>query len=336
MMTTLLSSLAIIAAAFLPVLWFTAKVRSILIARAVLDHPNERSSHTTPTPRGGGWALIAVLIPGMLTTGFAYGLDASYLGLLAAVVLLAGISWMDDKHHVNPAIRLGLHIVAAILGSLSFTHDQSLFAGYVPLWLDRTFMILGWAWFMNLYNFMDGIDGITGVETITIATGACLLLSATGIVAPALDTLTLILTGACLGFLVFNWHPAKIFLGDIGSVPLGFLTGFCLLFLATHGHLIPALILPFYYLADSGITITKRALRGEKIWQAHRQHFYQQAARGLKRHDRVVYAIIAANIGLLCAALAAVELPLFGVGSGAVIVAILLVWMHKSGQATAA
>ena len=326
------SSLAIIAATFIPTSILTAWVRRILIRRAVLDHPNERSSHTTPTPRGGGWAIMAVLVPGIIATGFYCQLPVAYLGIIAAVLLLAGISWMDDRKGVNPAIRLGLHIIAAFLGSLCFNDNQSLFSGYIPLWLDRAIMIIGWAWFMNLYNFMDGIDGITGAETISIATGVCLLLAATGMNAPALDTLTLILTGTSLGFLAYNWHPAKIFLGDIGSLPLGFLTGFCLLSIAVNGHLIPALIIPLYYLADSGITIIRRALRGEKVWQAHRQHFYQQAARGLGRHDKVVYTIIFANLGLIGAAGWSVFNPMAGLGLGMVIVALLLGWLHKSGQ----
>jgi UDP-N-acetylmuramyl pentapeptide phosphotransferase/UDP-N-acetylglucosamine-1-phosphate transferase len=207
---------------------------------------------------------------------------------------------------------------------------QTLFSGALPFWLDRTLMIVGWAWFINLYNFMDGIDGITCTETIAIATGACLLMTTMNINDPFLDVLTLMLTGACLGFLALNWHPAKIFMGDVGSIPLGYLTGYALLTIAIHGHLIPALILPLYYLTDSGITIAKRALRGEKIWQAHRQHFYQRAARGLGRHDQVVFYIALANIAFIFAAILAATAPLQGALCAAVIVAILLLKMHKS------
>jgi UDP-N-acetylmuramyl pentapeptide phosphotransferase/UDP-N-acetylglucosamine-1-phosphate transferase len=151
-----------------------------------------------------------------------------------------------------------------------------------------------------------------------------------GINDPYLDFLTLILTGVCLGFLAYNWHPAKIFLGDIGSVPLGFLIGFCLITLAVKGYLIAALILPLYYFADSGITLGKRTMRGEKIWQAHRQHFYQKAALGVERHDKVVLWIIFANIGLISTALWAVSYPWSGLTAGLLIVAILLRKMHKS------
>ncbi len=227
-------------------------------------------------------------------------------------------------------MRLSMHIMAACWGSFAFAPNEMLLSGAVPFWLDRTLMILGWAWFINLYNFMDGIDGITGVETISIVTGICLVMTAAGISDPFVDFLTLVLTGACLGFLVYNWHPAKIFLGDVGSVPLGYLTGFCLIALAVKGHLIAGLILPLYYLADSGITLIKRALRREKIWQAHREHFYQKAALAWGRHDKVVYAIIIANIGLLAAALGSVSNPAGGLIASILMVAILLIKLHKT------
>jgi UDP-N-acetylmuramyl pentapeptide phosphotransferase/UDP-N-acetylglucosamine-1-phosphate transferase len=227
-----------------------------------------------------------------------------------------------------------MHIFAACLGSLAFPPDAMLFNDALPFWLDRSIMIVGWAWFINLYNFMDGIDGITGAETISLATGVCLLLDAAGIVDPFTLNATLLLTGACLGFLALNWHPAKIFLGDVGSVPLGFLGGYILLALALHGHLIPAAILPLYYLADSGLTLARRALKGEKVWQAHRQHFYQQAAQGAGRHDRVVFLIIVANIALIGAASTAVTKPLTGFALGLAIVAILLANMHKIAATT--
>jgi UDP-N-acetylmuramyl pentapeptide phosphotransferase/UDP-N-acetylglucosamine-1-phosphate transferase len=194
----------------------------------------------------------------------------------------------------------------------------------LPFWLDRTIMIIGWAWFINLYNFMDGIDGITGVESISISAGVCFTFSIAGISNPFAGGLSTLIIGACLGFLALNWHPAKIFLGDVGSIPLGYLCGFLLLTLAVKGQLIPALIIPAYYLADSGITLMRRAARGEKVWQAHREHFYQIAAQRLGRHDRVVWRIIATNIGLIGAAAIAVNQPLTGILAGGIIVAISL------------
>ncbi|MDE1900944.1 MAG: glycosyltransferase family 4 protein [Alphaproteobacteria bacterium] len=327
-------SAAVIAASFAASMILTALVRQILLRRAMLDIPNERSSHSAPVPRGGGWAIVAVMLPGLAGASFVFDHDIRQVPLIIGIMLLAGISWLDDRKGMGAAQRLSLHLIAACLGSLAFMPDQLLLGGAVPFWLDRTVMIIGWAWFINLYNFMDGIDGITGVETVSVATGTCLVMTAAGIVDPVVSCATLLLTGACLGFLAHNWHPAKIFLGDIGSVPLGYIVAFCLITLAVHGHLIPALILPLYYLADSGITIVKRAVRGEKIWQAHRQHFYQQATRGVGRHDIVALMIAVANIGLVVAAIAAVSAPWAGGVAGVVIVAVLLKKMHKVASLT--
>lgn len=329
-MTNFIVPMGVILITFLLTLGLTAWVRRLLLSHALLDHPNERSSHTLPVPRGGGWALIIVILGALSSILFLNQVfSLTLVGLLSGCLLLVYISWRDDRQSVSPAMRLSCHIVAACLGSLAFSSDQMIFSDTLPFWLDRLIMILGWAWFMNLYNFMDGIDGITSVETITLATGSCLLLSATGLDIPYMHFLSLILTGTCLGFLCFNWHPAKIFLGDIGSVPLGFMTGFLLLSFAVHGYLISALIMPLYYLADSGITLMRRALKGEKIWQAHRQHFYQQAVQRLIRHDLVIYRIIAANLVLLALAILAVTLPWVALPLAIVVVAILLGWMHK-------
>ncbi|MGB9152730.1 MAG: glycosyltransferase family 4 protein [Alphaproteobacteria bacterium] len=327
-------SLSVIMACFFLAIVLTSLVKNILLKNAVLDIPNERSSHKIPVPRGGGWALLAVLVPGLIGAFAFLDHDLRHMGLILAVLLLAFISWLDDRWRVSAGLRFSVHIVAACLGSFSFLPEEMLFGGAVPFWLDRTLMIVGWVWFINLYNFMDGIDGLTGVETISISTGICLVIAAAGIDEPFVEFLTLILTGACLGFLAHNWHPAKIFMGDVGSVPLGYLTGFCLLSIAVTrgaggGHLAPALLLPLYYLADSGITITKRALRGERIWEAHRQHFYQRAALSAGRHDTVVFWIMSANFGLILAAVLAVAHPLMGLVGGGLIVVLLLGKLHR-------
>jgi UDP-N-acetylmuramyl pentapeptide phosphotransferase/UDP-N-acetylglucosamine-1-phosphate transferase len=325
------SSISVIAISFIFSLIMTLRVRSLLVKRAILDQPNARSSHTVPVPRGGGWGVLSVLIAGMLITAFKQHSFVLHSELMLGVVILAFVSWRDDHKGVSPVKRLGVHLLAAFLGSLCFAHDQTLFGTILPFWLDRAIMIIGWALFMNFYNFMDGIDGITGVETIALAGGSCLVMTLTGLNDPFLSVLTSLLTGVCLGFLALNWHPAKIFLGDVGSVPLGYLTGFALLTLAINGYPAPALILPAYYLADSGVTLIKRALKREKIWQAHRQHFYQRATLALKRHDKVVYAIIIANITLIGLSLYAVTHPLRALSAAAIVVVLLLGWMHRTG-----
>ena len=311
--------------------FLTLRVRQNLLRRAQLDVPNDRSMHKEPVPRGGGIAVMAVIYTGMTLVLCAQKNIAPQCWLMMAAFLLIFVSWCDDrkKGGIGVGLRLGSHLLAAYLASLALPPETMLFEGLVPFWLDRALMILGWAWFMNLYNFMDGIDGITCVESIVVASGVALLLLVLNIGDMPTYALITLIVGACLGFLLLNWHPAKIFLGDVGSVPLGLLIGYLLLLLVAGHHPFSALILPLYYLADSGITITKRALHGEKIWKPHRQHFYQRAAQAIGRHDTVVRWIRRADLTLIWAALIALAAPWAGLGLAFVIVAFLLFKLHK-------
>ncbi len=308
----------------------TALVRRHLVRHQVLDRPNERSMHTEPVPRGGGLAILIVLFAGLAFVLQDKLLQAPTSWILASVLLLAFVSWIDDRQHVSPVLRLGAHIVAAFTGSLAFPDDALLFSGLLPFWADRLVIVAVWAWFINLSNFMDGIDGIAASETISLVTGVALLLGVLLHHDPFIIALQTLLLGACCGFLAFNWHPAKIFLGDVGSVPLGFITGFLLLQVALLGYPLPALILPLYYLADSGVTLVGRIIKREKFWQPHRQHFYQRAAQGAGRHDPVVIWIQLTNLALIATALISLSQPWTGAGLAIILVALLLARMHKS------
>lgn len=271
--------------------------------RAIMDHPNERSSHTRPTPRGGGLAVTpAILFAWAMITVTAA--EAWAWVLIGGACALLAASWIDDRHGLPPAPRFAIHGAMVVLALSLLPNDALVFQGWLPVWADRVLAGLGWLWFVNLYNFMDGIDGITGIETASLGIGIALVAMIAG-AASGLIPLALATAAAALAFLFFNWHPARIFLGDSGSVPLGFLLGGLLVHLAIAGQLAAALILPAYYLADATITLAKRALRGEKVWQAHRQHFYQRALGGGRRHDRVALAILAGNLGLVAAAMLA-------------------------------
>jgi UDP-N-acetylmuramyl pentapeptide phosphotransferase/UDP-N-acetylglucosamine-1-phosphate transferase len=201
------------------------------------------------------------------------------------------------------------------------------FQELLPDWLDTVAAAVLWLWFLNLFNFMDGIDGITGVETVAIGGGlaAFALFAGEG---PSTAWFGATLAAAAAGFLVWNWHPARIFLGDVGSVPVGYLLGFLLLSLAAQGHWAPALILPGYYLADATITLVRRTLRGERIWQAHAQHFYQRAVQDGLSHAQVSLAILAADLVLIGLAMTALAHPLPSVAAAALVVAALLAWMR--------
>ncbi|HEX9790431.1 MAG TPA: glycosyltransferase family 4 protein [Kiloniellales bacterium] len=281
-------------------------VRQMLLCHAVLDRPNARSSHATPLPRGGGLGLMVVV-------SLAWAAAAAWLGsappgfppVMAGVAVLAVISWLDDVRGSLPvAARLAAQIMAVAVALLSFPDAGLVFQGALPWLFDRLATALLWLWFINLFNFMDGIDGITGVETAALGMGLALVAWLAGLAAPQV-AMPALLAAAALGFLAWNWAPARIFLGDVGSIPLGFVLGWLLLITAAHGQWLAAAILPLYYLADATITLVRRLLRGEQVWRAHRAHFYQRAVASGATHAAVAAKVLACNLALIGLAVAA-------------------------------
>ncbi|MBF0353664.1 MAG: glycosyltransferase family 4 protein [Alphaproteobacteria bacterium] len=304
-----------------------ATVRLLLVwlqKRAILDRPNERSSHSVPTPRGGGLAVMAVVLGGWAFLALREGAPARLGVLILASLVLIGVSWLDDRRPggMSPLWRLIVQIGAVLLG-LAALPPGPVFQGLLPGWLDVVATAFLWLWFLNLFNFMDGIDGITGVETIAIASGMALMVNLAAL-HPDLAALSLVLAASALGFLVWNWHPARIFLGDVGSVPLGFLLGWLLLTLASLGQWAAALILPAFYLADATITLFRRALKREKIWQAHRSHFYQRAVQQGWSHAQVSARIGFTNAALIAMAATSLERPLAALLAAAALIVGLL------------
>jgi UDP-N-acetylmuramyl pentapeptide phosphotransferase/UDP-N-acetylglucosamine-1-phosphate transferase len=301
----------------------TGLVTRALRRRAILDHPNERSSHTVPVPRGGGWGILAVVAPGWLWLG------VSPL-VLAGLALLAAVSWIDDRRNLAPALRLVVQAAAVGLGLIALGDQGRLFQGALPDWLDHGIAGLGWLWFLNLFNFMDGIDGLAGGEAVSVALGLALVtsLGAGGLSAVGAGSLTgpaLVLAGAGAGFLVWNWQPARVFMGDVGSVPIGFGLGWLLLAAAGQGLWPAALLLPLYFLTDATVTLLRRAAAGKPVLQAHREHFYQKAVQSGWSHARVVWAVLVTNAGLIALAVLApaVGWPVLGVGAALVL---MLLW----------
>jgi UDP-N-acetylmuramyl pentapeptide phosphotransferase/UDP-N-acetylglucosamine-1-phosphate transferase len=300
----------------------------LLRRRAVLDRPNERSLHDTPTPRGGGIAVTAAIILAWLAlTGLGL-LPWPARPMLFGTLLLAGVSWVDDLRGLPAVVRLAVQLVAIGLVLRAGLPGGLVFQGWLPPALDGIATALLWLWFVNLFNFMDGIDGLAGGETAAIAAGL-LLFSAVGIgLDPGLAALSAAIAAAAVGFLMWNWAPARIFLGDVGSVPLGYVLGFLLLAQAARGHWEIALILPLYFLADATITLLRRLLRGERVWEAHRDHFYQRAVQRGLGHAVVVQRVIAANVVLIgCGWIAENGWPILGLIAAGITVAVLLGWM---------
>lgn len=304
----------------------TGLLVSFLRRRAILDHPNARSSHDTPTPRGGGLAVVPIVLIAWVV-GAGTELPAGLIVILAGAWTLALLSWIDDLRSLSAGIRLAVQAAVVAVATHWLSTQGPVFQGLLPGWLDPLAAGILWLWFVNLFNFMDGIDGISGVETISIGGGIAALaaLAADSVPQPAFGAT---IAAAAAGFLVWNWHPARIFLGDVGSVPLGFLLGFLLLALAARGFWAPALILPSYYLADATITLARRALRGERVWQAHSQHYYQRAVQSGLSHAQVSLAVLAANLVLIALALASLTYPLLALAGAALVVAALLAWMR--------
>ncbi len=277
-----------------------------LLVRYALARPNARSSHSVPTPQGGGAAVIIAAIASVLISAslFHATADPILLTIFAAAILLACVGAYDDLRTMPVFPRLLLQAVAVGI-VLSTLPVEFRLISILPTWAERTLLLLGGLWFVNLVNFMDGLDWITVAEVVPV-TAALALFGFYGQLPLDPTLAALALCGAMIGFAPFNRPVAKLFLGDVGSLPIGLLTGWCLLQLAASGHLIAALLLPLYYLADATITLLKRLMRGEAVWVAHRSHFYQQATGNGFSVMQVVTEVFILNIVL--AALAALTI----------------------------
>ena len=237
--------------------------------------------------------------------------------ILAAVVLISGVGVLADIHPENVASRLLLQTLA--VAAVIFVLPPGLrVLPIVPLPAERIVLLIGGLWFVNLVNFMDGLDWMTVAEVVPI-TAAVAVVGAFGILPPAAIVVSFALCGAMIGFAYFNRPVAKLFLGDVGSLPVGLLLGWLLVLLAGNGGRAAAILLPLYYLADSTITLARRALNGERVWQAHRTHFYQRAIdRGFSVID-VVTRVFVLNLVLCSLAVVTVLLPSRLIAAGALL-----------------
>jgi UDP-N-acetylmuramyl pentapeptide phosphotransferase/UDP-N-acetylglucosamine-1-phosphate transferase len=307
-----------------------------LVRFSVYDRPNPRSSHAQAKPRGGGLALVPLAL--LAWTAAAAWLGAAPSGfwpVLGGAAGLAVVSWFDDLKGLPVGLRLGVQALAVGIGLAAMAGSGEVFQGLLPPVLDRLVAALLWLWFVNLFNFMDGIDGLSGVETISLGLGLVLVGWLVGSPEASI-ALPALLAAATLGFLVWNWAPAKLFLGDVGSVPLGYLLGWLLLSAAMHGEWAAAAILPLYYLADATITLLKRAARGARVWRAHREHFYQRAVRGGASHGRVATQVLLCNAALVAlSGVAASGYAWPALGGGALAVALLLAALERRAGAAA-
>ena len=271
-----------------------------LLKRHALAHPNVRSSHKTPTPQGGGIAVIAATV-GVVVACVLFGVpglggQALWL-VLAATVFIALVGAIDDIRPIAVMPRLILQVagVAIVLAALP---DELRIASLLPYWLERALLGLAMLWLINLTNFMDGIDWMTVAEVVPLTSGL-VLFGLIGALPRDAMNVALALCGAMIGFAPVNRPVARLFLGDVGSLPIGLLLGWLLVVLAGAGHFAAALLLPLYYLADATITLLRRLANGEPILQAHRSHFYQRAMDGGFSIYQVVGRVFLLNIALI-------------------------------------
>ncbi len=278
----------------------TGLVHRYALARRLFDMPNARSSHVTPTPRGGGVAIVVTFLlalPLLAFEGFAsWPLVWALSGAGGTVALLG---FLDDHGHIPARWRLVVHFLCAAwayfwLGGLP---AMTLFGVDIQLgWLGHVLALLALVWLLNLYNFMDGIDGIASMEAITVCLGGALLYLCVGL--PDLIAVPATLAAAVLGFLLWNFPPARIFMGDAGSGFLGIVLGVLTLHAVwvSPSLLWGWLILLGVFIVDATFTLASRLLRGERVHEAHRSHAYQHASRHYRSHLPVTLAVGMINL----------------------------------------
>jgi UDP-N-acetylmuramyl pentapeptide phosphotransferase/UDP-N-acetylglucosamine-1-phosphate transferase len=271
-----------------------------LLKRHALAHPNARSSHRIPTPQGGGIAVIAATVGVVIVCVlFAIpGLGGQDLWfMLAATVFVALVGAIDDVRPIAVMPRLILQVVGVAIVLAALPSDLRV-VPLLPDWVERALLGLAILWLINLTNFMDGIDWMTVAEVVPLTSGL-VLFGLMGALPRDAMIVALALCGAMIGFAPVNRPVARLFLGDVGSLPIGLLLGWLLVVLAGAGHFTAALLLPLYYLADATITLLRRLANGEPIWQAHRSHFYQRAMDGGFSVYQVIGRVFLLNITLI-------------------------------------
>ncbi|MGY6215452.1 MraY family glycosyltransferase [Methylolobus aquaticus] len=285
--------------------------------RRLIDVPNDRSSHRVPTPRGGGLAVVLAFFAGCFAAVMSGAMSPAFLGLLGSGLIVAGAGFWDDHGHVPAGVRLAAHTAAGTvaIGLIGGFPELPLGSWTLSLgWFGTGFALLWLLWSLNLFNFMDGIDAIAGTEAIFVAGGALALMAMQPEGLGATSAALAVLTAASAGFLWWNWPPAKIFLGDVGS---GFI-GYSLALIALADMRSPGgglglpvwVILNGLFVVDATYTLARRFITGQRWYSPHRLHAYQKAATILGGHRPVViYALCINTLWLLPCAFAAQRWP---------------------------
>jgi len=269
---------------------FTLVVRYIALKKSLLDIPNDRSSHVLPTPRGGGVAIVVTFYIGLFYLFFvAHQIERElFLGLLAGIPI-ALISFLDDIYTLSAKIRLVVQISSSFLALyLVGGFSQTLYGVSLDGWLLNIFVVLCMVWLTNLFNFLDGIDGYASSEAIFISMSAYVLFH---------EAIFLVLTVSVLGFLIFNWHKASIFMGDVGSAFLGFIFAVFVLYFSREFDAVSTwIVLLGLFWFDATLTLLRRLMNGEKLSTAHKKHAYQRLVQVGFSHEKVVLLGMGVNL----------------------------------------
>lgn len=272
-----------------------------LIFKNIVDEPNDRSLHQGTVPRGGGLVIVASLLIALIVMSVISNRPQLFVALALITVAWASLSWWDDKSNLTAKFRLMVQFCICVFSVFAFGWvDQVLGLGLG--WFGPVLSVIGLLWMANLYNFMDGLDGLAASQTIVASITMAFWFLVHG--DWPLSMVCVVLAASSYGFLLWNWSPAKIFMGDVGSITLGgFFATLFIIGATRHGLSIISFFGLFgVFISDATITILMRARRGEKIWLPHRQHFYQRLANQGYEHSRIALASVV--LMLICSVLA--------------------------------
>ncbi len=300
----------------------------------IVDVPDQRRAHNKITPRGGGLAIMLAIVIGLIS--YEYFITSSLIysaKIVPLLIILSVVSFLDDLIAIPVYIRLITHFTCSIIAVL-YLSPALLFHNTLPYYVDFLISVLVLATCINIYNFLDGIDGISCAESIHLSITMlilCYLRPNEIINANMLIALNIMILASSLSFLIFNWHPAKIFLGDIGSIGLGFTLGLCLLTISASSTdlFISSFIASLYYIADGLITLFIRIANKEKIWQPHLKHFFQQAVKNGMNHQQIVLKITMCNIFLMLLSVLSLYFPIISTIIALFMVSILLIHFSR-------
>jgi Fuc2NAc and GlcNAc transferase len=275
-------------------------IRRHAVDWGLLDVPNARSSHTQPTPRGGGLAIVVTVLAAVLIAGLLRELPiVDVAALVGGGMVVAAIGYYDDLKPLSALPRFAVHLMAAVMLVGMLAGVDSVLAH--PRWLAFSALVVAVLWSINLFNFMDGIDGIAASQAVFVSTASAVLIGVLRDPVTPWLILPVVTAGACLGFLVWNWPPARIFMGDVGSGFLGFWLAAMALALdrADMLRVWTSVILGSVFIADATVTLLRRVARRERWHQAHRSHAYQNLARRWRSHRRVTLLVWIINLAVV-------------------------------------